>query len=62
MEPDYGEWITKPMKVTVDVLRGRYLGDVCASVYQKGKVKEMPDVLQAAYKLGRKAVKQMARQ
>jgi hypothetical protein len=55
-EPEHGVWITEPMKLTADVLRGYYLGDVCASVYQKGKVKQMPAVLEACHKLGKKAV------
>jgi NAD(P)H-dependent FMN reductase len=54
-EPEHGDWITKPMKMTAEVLHGVYLGDVCASVYQKGKVREMPDVLAACRRLGAKA-------
>ena len=59
-EIEHGDWITRPMKLTVEVLRGKYLGDICASVYRKGKVREMPDILASAYELGRKAVTQMA--
>jgi multimeric flavodoxin WrbA len=55
-EQRHGEWITKPMKLTVEVLHGIYLGDVCASVYQKGKVRQMPEVLEACRKLGTNAV------
>ena len=51
-EQDHGDWVTKPMKLTVEVLHGIYLGDVCASVYQKGKVRQMPEVLEACRKLG----------
>jgi multimeric flavodoxin WrbA len=58
-EPEHGEWITKPMKLTVDILRGYYLGDVCASVYEKGKVRQMPEVLQQCYNLGKSAVAEM---
>jgi multimeric flavodoxin WrbA len=58
-EPDHGKWVTEPMKVTVEVLRGRYLGEVCVSVYEKGKVKTRPEVLRACYELGKKAVQQM---
>jgi putative NADPH-quinone reductase len=56
--PDHrhGEWITAPMKLSVEVLHGVYLGDVCASVYRKGRVKEMPAVLHACRKLGMEAV------
>ena len=39
-----------------DVLHGVYLGDVCASVYQKGRVREMPHVLGTCRKLGADAV------
>jgi len=55
-EQRHGEWITKPMELTVEVLHGIYLGDVCASVYQKGKVRQMPEVLEACRKLGTNAV------
>ncbi|MBA7620137.1 hypothetical protein ES703_27481 [subsurface metagenome] len=55
-EQGHGDWVTKPMKLTVDVLHGIYLGDVCASVYQKGKVRQMPEVLEACRKLGTNAV------
>ena len=55
-EQQHGDWITKPMKLTVDTLHGIYLGDVCASVYQKGKVRQMPEVLEACRKLGTNAV------
>ena len=36
-----------------------YLCDLCVSVYEKARVREMPDVMQAAYKLGKRAVKEM---
>ena len=55
-EQQHGDWITKPMKLTVEVLHGIYLGDVYASVYQKGKVRQMPEVLEACRKLGTNAV------
>ncbi len=55
-EPEHGDWITAPMKLTVEVLRGHYLGDVCASVYRKGEVRQMPEVLRRCYDLGRRAV------
>jgi multimeric flavodoxin WrbA len=61
-EMEHGEWITRPMKLTVKVLRGRYLGDLCASAYEKGRVREQPDVLAAAFELGRKAVTQICDQ
>jgi len=59
-DPEHGEWITAPMKLTVEVLRGRYLGDVRASVYEKGKVLQKTDILQRCYDLGKKAVEVMA--
>jgi putative NADPH-quinone reductase len=58
-EQKHGEWITEPMKLTVQVLHGAYLGDVSASVYQKGKVREMPEVLETCRKLGVECVHQM---
>jgi len=56
---DFGKWLTEPMKVCVEVLRGQYLGDVCASAYEKGKVKTMPAVLQACYELGIRSVEEL---
>jgi len=56
-EQRHGDWVIEPMKLTVEVLRGTYLGDVCASVYEKGKVEQMPDVLNACQDLGMKAVR-----
>jgi len=56
-EARHGDWVTEPMKLTVKVLRGTYIGDVHASVYQKGKVREMPEVLTACRELGVKAVR-----
>ncbi len=58
-EQCHGEWVTEPMKLTVEVLHGVYLGDVCVSVYQKGKVREMPNVLDACRTLGADAVRRM---
>jgi len=58
-EPEHGKWITEPMKVVVEVLRGCYLGDVCASVYEKGKVRTQPEVLRACYELGMRSVEEM---
>jgi NAD(P)H-dependent FMN reductase len=58
-DPDHGRWVTEPMKVIVEVLRGHYLGDVCASAYEKGKVRAMPEVLQACYGLGMRSVKEL---
>ena len=58
-EARHGYWVIEPMKLTVEVLHGTYIGDVHASVYQKGKVREMPEVLAACRKLGMKAVRTM---
>jgi peroxiredoxin (alkyl hydroperoxide reductase subunit C) len=44
------------MKLTVEVLHGKYIGDVQASVYKKGEVRYMPDILTACRELGVKAV------
>ncbi|HEY32965.1 MAG TPA: flavodoxin family protein [Dehalococcoidia bacterium] len=55
-EQEHGDWITRPMKLTVEVLHGIYLGDICASVYQKGKVRQMPEILEACRQLGADAV------
>jgi len=52
--------VTEPMKLTVERLRGHYLGDVCApNTYQKGKIKQYPDILKACYDIGYKAATQM---
>lgn len=56
-EPDHGKWITEPMKICVDVLKGKYLGDICVSVYKKGEIKNNIEILQKAYKLGKNLVK-----
>ncbi len=58
-ETRHGDWVIEPMKLTVEVLQGTYLGDVRASVYQKGKVTEMPEVLTACRELGMKVVRTM---
>lgn len=55
-DPTTGDWVTGPMKATVDVLRGRYLGDLSVSVYQKGRVKQDKEALEKAYRLGKNAV------
>jgi multimeric flavodoxin WrbA len=58
-EKETAEWVTGPMKITTEVLRGRYLGECCVSVYEKGRVAGMPEALKEAFELGRGAVKQM---
>ena len=58
-ETRHGEWVTEPMKLTVKVLHGTYVGDMHTSVYQKGRVRDMPDVLMACRRLGAKAVRAM---
>jgi hypothetical protein len=48
------------MKLTVEVLGGRYLGDVCASAtYAKGAVRQTPGILEACDELGRRSVEEM---
>ena len=59
-EPNHGRWVTEPLKVAVNFLRGEYLGDVCASAYKKGAIREQPDVLDAARALGRECVARMS--
>ena len=45
--------VTEPAKHIVEILRGHYLGDVCVpNMYQRGKVKDYPDVLESCYKIG----------
>lgn len=58
-EPDHGRWVTEPLKVAVEVLRGRYLGDLAISVYEKGRVRQMPEAMKRAYELGAAAVRTM---
>ena len=53
--------ITEPVKFMVEVLRGHYLGDVCApNTYQKGKIKEYPNIIKSCYKIGYKASKNLS--
>jgi multimeric flavodoxin WrbA len=59
-EPDHGKWVTEPVKVSVDFLRGKYIGDICVSAYKKGEIKQMAGVLERAYKFGKDAIKQMS--
>ena len=59
-EKKHGKWIIKPMKLSVKVLRGIYLGDICvSSCYEKGKIREKQKILGKAYRLGRKSVIRM---
>ena len=52
-EKDHGKWVTEPAKVMVEVLRGYYLGDVCApNANQKGTVKQYPEIIEACYHIG----------
>jgi len=59
-DPAQADWVTAPVKRWTEVLSARYLGDVCVSVFRKGAVGQMPDVLRDAHELGRRAAKQMA--
>ena len=34
-EPEHGDWLTKPMRLAVEILRGKYLGELCVSVHEK---------------------------
>jgi multimeric flavodoxin WrbA len=58
---DQSTWVTAPVRKWAEVLGARYVGDVCVSVFEKGAVRQMPDVLRQAYELGRHAVEQTAR-
>ena len=59
-EKDHGKWVTEPTKVTVEMLRGHYLGDVCASnVQKKGDVRQYPDIIEACYKLGHETLENL---
>ncbi len=58
-DPQHGKWVTEPMKLNAKVLHGTYIGDVCASVYRKGEVRNMPEVLAACRELGSQAVRTM---
>jgi len=55
-EPVHGQLVTDSMKLTVESLRGYYLGDVCADLtYEKGIVRHKPDIMKSCYELGKKA-------
>lgn len=56
-DADHGHWVTAPMKLAAEVLHGSYLGDVCVSVHQKAKVKEMREVIAACRERGANAVR-----
>ena len=58
-EPDHGKCVCDPMRHCVEVLRGRYLGDLCVSAYRKGEVAQMPEAMQAAYELGKRIIHSM---
>ncbi len=53
---DESHWVTDPAKLWAKRWRGQYIGDVCVSAAKKGAVAEMPEVMGAARKLGKKAV------
>ncbi|MBN2239577.1 MAG: hypothetical protein JW712_07375 [Dehalococcoidales bacterium] len=45
-EQENSDDVTWPMKRAIKVLHGEYLWDIGVSVYQKGKVRGMPEVLE----------------
>jgi len=47
------------MRLAVEVMHGVYMGDVCASVYEKGSVRLRPEILEACRRLGVEAVMQI---
>jgi len=58
-EAIHGQFVTEPMKLVVDRLHGKYLGDLCSSsTYQKGAVRSKTEILTACYELGLRAVKE----
>jgi multimeric flavodoxin WrbA len=59
-DPDHGTWVTEPLKLCVEVLGGRYLGDLSVSAYEKGRVADMQDVLTSAYELGKQAAAELS--
>ena len=57
---DYSKLVTEPMKNTIETLRGVYIGEICVpDCYQKGKIREKPEILKQAFELGKRAVTQM---
>ena len=53
----YSNLVSQPMKITVETLKGIYLGEICVpDCYQKGKIRERRDILEKAFALGKKAV------
>jgi multimeric flavodoxin WrbA len=56
-DKDYCEMVTEPIKSTIKTLRGIYLGEICVpSCYQKGKIREKPEILKQAFELGKTIV------
>lgn len=54
-EKKHCEWVIKPMKEMIKVIRGRFLGELTVeSCYEKGKIKEKTEVLRKARDLGRR--------
>ena len=60
---DYSKMVTKPMRNTIETLRGVYLGEICVpSCYQKGKILEKREILEQAFALGKNAVMRLISQ
>ena len=57
-DPNHHRWVTEPLKECVRVLRGRYLGDVSASVQtsKRGEVALDAKSMGRAFQLGKNAV------
>ena len=52
--------ITEPARYIAEVLRGHYLGDVCASnTGSKGAVNTYPDIIKSCYKIGHEAFERL---
>ena len=58
-DPAEAKWVTEPIKVWVGHFKGTYLGAVAVSVFRKGAVSEMPEVLRETYELGKRSVEAM---
>lgn len=56
-EKKHGDWVIKPMKEMIKIIRGRFLGEITVdSCYEKGKIREKSEVLKMARDLGRRVI------
>ena len=62
-DKDYHRMVTEPMRNTIETLHGIYLGEICVpDCYQKGKIREKPEILEEALNLGKNAVTHLMNQ